>query len=310
MRARRELDVEKLLQWAYREELPKRITSASGSSWDRLSQYGSLGGINPKDHNMPQRYAHVGEPHPDALRIEYEVAQLPELIIDWPDSTEAILGELAPLVAINQLHKPDPVPGPTTRSGWRTKGGQWRSRENRPRDMILVNRLNTAALITMHAAKGTRPDWADEHPQPMYIQADRRPPGTPAVVGDCRGRNLYATGSYCPLRWEPSPLSIAQLRADYWCWYRGLERLTEQLELEDYIALPPAAPGMPWWGEREPPRRIFAVGEAGRDKPLPLKPQRPRTGSARAAPRAGPVRSIPTFEPGIEDYVPGPEDSD
>lgn len=288
---RRRVEVEKLVQWAYRDELPKRHTSSAEGSWDRLAQFGSLGGMDP-GHGAAQRYPHFGLPHPDAEAIEKAVGALPDLVIDWPESTEAILGDLASLVAINQLQRPQGAPGRLTTSGWTDhKTGRWRVAENRPRDVLLLGKLNTAALVTMHAAQGTRPDWADEHPQPTYIQADRSPTGTPALIGECRGRDLYATGSYCPVCWEPSPVSIAQLRADYWCWFRGLEMLAESLELAAHVVLPPSAPPQPWLDSATEPGLIFAVGEST-GKPLPLKPQRKLATGAKRPQRGSAVRKI------------------
>lgn len=280
---KRKVECEALLQWAYRDELPKRHTSSAEGIWDRLSQLGSLGGIDP-GHGAAQRYPHFGLPHPDAEAIERAVGALPYLIIDWPESTDAILGDLAPLVSINQLQPPQE--GTVTQSGWTDlRTGKWRTAQNQPRSVLFVGKLNTAALVTMHAAMGTRPDWGDEHPRPMYVQADRSRPGTPALVGECRGRNVYTTGSHCPVRWEPSPISIAQLRADYWCWYRGLEMLAESLDLAAHIVLPPTAPPQPWLDPGAEPGRIFAVGEST-GKPLPLKPQR-KLASGTKRPRIG-----------------------
>lgn len=290
---KRRIECEALLQWAYRDELPKRHTSSAEGIWDRLSVFGSLGGIDP-GHGSAQRYPHFGLPHPDAEAIERAVSALPDLVIDWPDSTEAILGDLAPLVSINQLQRKQEVPGRLTTSGWTDrKTGKWRVAENRPRDVLLLGKLNTSALVTMHAAKGTRPDWADEHPHPTYIQADRSPTGTPALVGECRGRDLYATGSHCPLRWEPSPVSIAQMRADYWAWFRGMEMLAESLELSAHIVLPPTAPPQPWLDPGGEPGRIFAVGES-MGKPLPLKPARKLAGGMKRPRIGGAVRKIST----------------
>jgi hypothetical protein len=49
-------DIEFLLQWAFLHELPKRKISSAEGIWDRLSQYGSLGGINPDPgHGAAQR---------------------------------------------------------------------------------------------------------------------------------------------------------------------------------------------------------------------------------------------------------------
>jgi hypothetical protein len=48
----------------------------------------------------------------------------------------------------------------------------------------------------------------------------------------CEGRNRYSWGSYCPLRWEPSPIDIALARAEYAAWHRGLATLADTLQLD------------------------------------------------------------------------------
>src|SRR5262249_28389302 len=115
---------------------------------------------------------------------------------------------------------------------------------DRPRDVIMVGGIKTAVLVTMHAIKGTRPDWRDELPYPERTPAER---GQGAmVVGECRGKNLYTTGSYCPLTWSPSPLTIVSSRMDYFAWHQGLVQLSETLVLEKFVALSPKAPCAPW----------------------------------------------------------------
>ena len=68
------------------------------------------------------------------------------------------------------------------------------------------------------------------------------------LVGECKGRNWYSTGSYCPLRWEPCPITIAEARADYLAWWRGLDQLARSLagQLEKFHPLRPGTSEMPW----------------------------------------------------------------
>jgi len=175
------------------------------------------------------------------------VELLPDAEIDWQDEVLAILGDLVALV--------DPRPRITTRE-FRKTNVSWNSRRGTkvqvelepPRDVLLVRTLPTAALVIAHAKMGTRPDWVPEAPRPRMVPALKG--NGPAIIGERRGRNWYSTGSCCPLVWEPSPIAIAQLRADYLAWWRGLRTLSHQLlfELERYNPLPPAAPEMPWGG--------------------------------------------------------------
>lgn len=254
--AKREIDVEQLLRWAYREELPKGETSSAEAVWDAIADYGANGGVACQAEGGPQRYD-FGEPDPDAKKLAAAVTALPDLIIDWEASTDALMGDMAAILVA--------------------------------RDVLMVRPLRTAALVTMHAKMGNRPDWRDAVPwtSPVPSAKDH---ARPMLVGECRGRNLYSTGSYCPIRWEPSPITIALARAEYAAWHRGLHALCQTVTLDRHVVLPPAAPAQPWF-ERQPARRIYAVGERATVK-LPLKPARKTAGPARRQHRAGEVRHI------------------
>jgi hypothetical protein len=256
--SKRSVEIEKLLHWAYRDELVKRHISSAEAIWEGIREYGQRGGEDP-GHQSAQRYPHFGSPHPDAEVIEGAVSALPNLPIDWQQSGAAIMGDLILLL--------------------------------QSRDTLLLRTLRTAALVTMHSSMGTRPNWREEAPKPHFV-ASMKDASKPALVGECKGRNLYTAGSYCPLKYEPSPISIAESRADYTCWHRGLMQLAETLELEDHIALPPAAPAMPWAGEQEAKGKIFAVGERGHQSRLALSPYRRTTLRPPSKPKHSPVRKI------------------
>lgn len=284
-----EMDIEKLLRWAYRDELSKRQTSAAEGIWDRIEDNGQRGGIDP-GHGAAQRYAHFGLPEPDAEVIERAVGQLEDVLIDWSKSMGAIAGELAGLVSVNDLsRRPDGDPGKKTKSGWTDKRtGKWREVENRPRDMLMVGVFRTKALVTMHAVQGTRPDWRDDPPLPYPIRAEKGP--NARIVGECRGKNLYAAGSYCPLQWDPSPVSIITARAEYAVWWEALNKLAETVELSKFVALPPRAPAAPWFGEVEDSGCIIHVPPHGPLNRLPLAPTRGRMLAPFQRPAAGSVR--------------------
>ncbi|MCC6172049.1 MAG: hypothetical protein IT481_08475 [Gammaproteobacteria bacterium] len=255
--AKTAIDVELLLRWAYREELVKCTTSSAEGLWEDIRDYAFLGGVDT-DGAGAQRYD-LGLPDTDAVWIERAVGSLQDLIVDWEASRHAVMGDLAELL--------------TTR------------------DRLMLRPLKTAALVTMHARMGTRPNWRDRVPQPYPVPAAKGAVGRAAIVGECRGKNLYTTGSHCPLRWEPSPVVFALARAEYAAWHRGLCTLAETLVLDRHVALPPRAPAQPW-SEREPEAQVLAVGERPRTR-LPLRPPRERMGPAVRRPRASPVRSVP-----------------
>jgi hypothetical protein len=284
-----------LLRWAYVDELSKRQCSAAEGIWDHILDYANHGGID-RGRGAAQRYSHFGLPDPDAERIERAVSALGETVIDWNVHLDLIAGDLAGLISINDL-SPRAATRRAPEFGWGKAGTKalhafFGSKEamlahaqlahDQPRDVMLVGGINTAVLITRHAIKGTRPDWYDEHPLPGMMPAAR---GTGAtVVGECRGKNLYTTGSYCPLRWSPSPLSVVMGRADYFAWHQGLVRLSETLVLEKFVALAPKAPCAPWIdGAVEQISHLIPVMPTGRNDVrdwgvLPLAPQRPKAG--------------------------------
>jgi hypothetical protein len=286
------VDIERLLQWAYIDELSKRQSSAAEGIWDHIQDYANHGGID-KGQGAAQRYAHFGLPDPDAERIESAVSALGETLIDWDQHFETIAGELTGLIAINDLspraieqRRPPKADwggaGDRALQAFFGKGGNIPSHD-RPRDVIMVGGIKTAVLVTMHAIKGTRPDCHVEDSRPEMVPAAR---GTgAAIVGECRGKNLYTTGAHCPLTWSPSPLSVVTSRADYFAWHQGLVQLSETLSLEKFVALPPKASPAPWLGagESEEVSRIIPVMPTGRNNVgawgvLPLTPQRPKAG--------------------------------
>lgn len=306
--SKKQIDIEVLLQWTYIDELSKRHTSSAEGIWDRLAQNGSLGGINPDPgHGSAQRYAHFGLPHPDAETIEKAVGALESVVVDWKEHYHTIAGDLSALVTINdmanvavrprlasggsgfgkrQLDQIELSEVPKLRDGRLVKAIR---AADAPRDVILVNTISTAALVTMYAVRKSRPDWRTDQMRPVRTVARG---DTPSIVGECRGKNLYTTGSYCPLIWTPSPIEVVMARADYVAWRQGLVHLSQTLTLIDHIALPPSAEATPWISpEREIPRRTFRQPHVA-SKVLPLKPQRNRRGLPPKKPKHSKGRSV------------------
>jgi len=302
---RKKVDIEQLLSWAFLDELPKRQISSAEGIWDRMAQYGSLGGVNPDVSHFAgggaQRYAQFGLPHPDAEAIEKAVGALGSTAVDWDAHFETIAGELAGLVDISGSSRRSRYRAGQPNSGFASdqidrttavedftyvSGGKFRRGvrgkvvARGPRDVIAVASINLAALVTTHAVKRSRPFWRHDAPQPSGRSAGR---GF-EVIGECRGHNLYTAGSYCPLTWSPSPLQIVLDRADYFLWHHALTTLSETLKLSEHEATKPAASRAPWRdGEiahrtykQEPDRAAFSLRDVER-------------------PRAGPTLKIPKF---------------
>lgn len=270
-----EMDIERLLHWAYRDELSKRQTSAAEGIWDRIEENAQRGGIDP-GHGAAQRYSHFGLPHPDAERIERAVGALEDTTVDWERNLPSIAGSLVGLVTVNDFGRSPPQMARPTVSEWTEKSKRVRVHDV-PRDVIMVATMRTKALVTMHAIRETRPDWQEEASMPRPVKAAR---GThPMIVGQCRAKNFYTTGSFCPIKWEPSPIEVIQSRGDYVVWHDSLIRLAATLELESFIPLPPSAPATPWSGPAEPDSRVIKATGRERGSVLTLQPHR----DARAA---------------------------
>lgn len=296
------IDIETLLLWAFRDELSKRQTSAAEGLWDNIQDAGERGGMDIDDGGSgAQRYAYIGLPDPDAVRLEKAVGGLEDLVIDWDRSFDAIAAELSGLITINDVARRETQPR-VPKARWGAAGNKalkaWFGPDgaipvrDRPRDVLLVGGLRTAALVTMHAVKGTRPDWIKESPRPIQTPAKRG--SNAAILGECRGRNLYSLGACCPLIWEPSPLSIISSRAEYVAWHRGLITLARTIQLEKFTPLPPKASQTPWL-DAEPaaePKPVVptASNRAADWGTLPLSPHRDRKGAAPRMAKAGPVR--------------------
>lgn len=300
MANRTEMEIEKLLQWAYRDELPKRYTSAAEGIWDRLLEGAQLGIERSGNRSTAQRYAHFGLPDKDAEKLGQAVEALEDLVIDWRQSFHAVAGDLAGLVTVNDmLRSPSGQPRQPV-AGWGGAGDRalkawWGDSAADPltiprRDVLMVGGISTKMLVRSHAIKASRPDWREEPPVPSKVMAERGP--NAKIIGECLGKNRYTIGSHCPIQWEPSPISILQTRADYLAWHHGLSTLASTLELDRFTILPPSAPQLPWFYP-ECVGRIIDVSTGEQLAPLPLKPDRPRAGRRYVRKRSGPVRSVP-----------------
>lgn len=278
---RREVEVEALLRWCFRDELPKRQLSSAEGIWCGIAI--GRGGLIGNGDSSAQCYASFGLPHPDADLIESAVSDLPLMVIDWEESLPEIMGDLAGLLTVSDLRREQEERGRITQSSWPAKTYSKTERRaqatNRPRDVIFVGSIDIGALVTSHARQGTRPRWYSE-PVACYPTPSRNDPGRTAIVGECRGRNIYSTGSCCPLTWRPSLLTIATARADYLAWWRGLAMLAESLVLGEHTALPPAVQRLPWF-DSAPEVSCYAQSSPPKMATLPMKPQRETAGRTR-----------------------------
>jgi hypothetical protein len=247
------MDIELLLQWAVNDELPKG-NHVENSVWRSIDKYMPHNAPVDKFNAERARVAAVararinqlsciyvpGEPHPDAVLIGKAVKSLNyHAGIDDEKSILALLGTLA------NIDRRDPqgrLPCVT---------------------VAMAVTPNVAGLLMTCAILKRRPFLSPTPPKPMPV---RRTNGRPlALREDVDGnlieatvqhwRNDYVGSPRCPLEWgNPTIEDVAEERAEYAIWRRGLALLAKQLtrELANHIALPPAAEINPW---SAPPRR-------------------------------------------------------
>jgi hypothetical protein len=208
---RQSVEIERLLHWAFRSELPKREgfgPRGARSAWQSVESYARLG---CRVHSNPSASG-PAIPQRDALIIADEVAGLRgSVTVDLRQAD--LLGLLAPLSEV--------IANPRIR-------------------------LSETDLVEAHARAGVSPDWCRHPPKAMPVIG---PNGKPAVEGKRYGKDRYSERACCPLRWgDPTIESIARGRAEYTVWWLSLDRLAKSLngKLKDHVASPPAALRAPW----------------------------------------------------------------
>jgi hypothetical protein len=281
---KRFLDIEQVLRWAYRDELPKdrRTVVIPGAQrqgvWSPYLYPAGYGEASPmfrdggsggpsggyadgwdRDPGHPKVF---GGPHPDALAVEAAVKNLDQ----WRG-----YGFVAE------------DPAGLTWGFFGLEAG------HQAAAMEAIAAM--AGTVACHARAGTRPKWSPGIPRPGAVNAgngkpqvlvgelfaevfDKRrdrmrqvrvhdlpgrrvPPGAATYVETVpapplRG-GVYRLGSYCPLAWRPDPKKLVVERAEWAAWRMGLQLLWQSLEgaLELIAPLPPSAPWRPWAGETE-----------------------------------------------------------
>lgn len=224
------VEIEKLLQWAYREELPKQIVGGL-TGWEHLVLLGTAVDTSRKESGFP---VVMGPPHPDALLIDHAVRSLEDIVVDWTQSRATLAHGL----------------------------DHWSSPE---KIALKQMRFQTAGLITMHARMGTRPPW---DLGPLTVRPVRGRNGKPIIQwlddkgilidGRTKARH-YGPRARCPLQYDPPPAEVIFARAEYAVWHAGLRLMTETIcawKSTEHIPLPPAAAPTPWLNDTEKKSRI------------------------------------------------------
>lgn len=285
----KKIDIEKLVQWTMREELP-RGGSVEASPWEMIMRIGALGMRVDTSRSASDFGIVPGEPHPDALVIGAAIDALDqEARFSDPAEVLGLFGDLAGIAG-------DAV------------------------GSILKASFDQRAIVMSKATLGSRPAWEFERPTPYRVMvpfrdkagAVRERPmvhGTDAA-GDIvylqprRGRAAMRDGAYdlalsprSPLTWgDPSMISIGHARAEYVAWHMALCTLAERLAgaLDEFEPIMPSAAARPWITGQTPTSRVLRGDDLSIDEALPLNPKRPAPIRPTPHARHGKARDVLT----------------
>lgn len=251
------IDIEALVRWAYRDELPKVAASAPTfapvmrPAWDAIAKLGTLGTVIQEN-----RYGVVAlpcasdEPHPDALAVADAVARLDALVFDIPEGW-APLSDMGDLGALGASAVAQGLASLTTTD----ETGATRLR--RP----------LSRLVIRQAVLGVAPEWRSEVPSVVLVTKSGGGPAwfrRVAMVGDGafgpatyevevdgfdhRRRRPYAD-AYQKRFLDPDMVPLVTSRAEHELWQGALSMLADDLAeagLTAHEVLPPSRPARPW----------------------------------------------------------------
>lgn len=263
---KRKIDIEKLLHWAVRDELPKG-RAVTSNPWDIITQFGVLGTVVQTGGYGDGMGLVPGEPHDDALIVAQAVR------------------ELAQVARFRDIEQVRPL------------FGELLGIAGEAPSLILGATFDPQQLVVSCATRGERPKWKFEQPTASQMFA-------PVLNGRPRAM-VYGTGAHgelvelkqnrgrkaqrelydlkmsprSPLHWhDPSPLHIAECRAEWVTWHGALTRLAGALagKLALFDVTPPAAAALPWLDDAAPARIIRGRNLAREGVDHNLTPRRDR----------------------------------
>ena len=310
---KKKIGIEKLLQWAFNEELCKG-QPIGADAWAAIERFGLLGCRVDTGHHGTSGHGFIdGTPHPDAQAVARVIAELPKQMTLPPDfEVRALFGSFGAAL-------PEPPEGAT---------------------LLCTARFNAVALVIKHATFKNRPVWdlgepelgatigSNGHPLVYGVTRESRAsrPQFKASRSDVSIETWTAPddaglavirahpkrGGYdleaiprCPIAWEtPAPFEYAEARAEYAVWREALADLRAKLlpqslcdgtfvaKLLAHELTEEFPPLRPW---DEPAVPSAPVRESAREvshEPLPMQPHRaparaplryelPKTGESR-----------------------------
>lgn len=269
---KKKIDIEKLLQWAMRDELPKGQAVAA-SPWDLIIQFASLGVRVQTSGYCGDGFGFTpGAPHEDAIVVA-DALRVLNTDAHFNDAKEIVplFGDLAAIAE-----------------------GAIAS--------IMCASFDQRSLVISNATMGTRPKWQFEHPTPYQMFTQERnardelrsmplvhgidADGTAIAIKKNRGRKAMreafdlSMSPRSPIDWQcPAPLHVGECRAEYVAWHSALDLLARDLagKLKEFEPTAPSAAAMPWITGEAPASRILAGRDLGAADPA-LSPRRRAAG--------------------------------
>lgn len=279
----RAIDIEALVRWAYRDELPKAASVAGEglafgfrSGWGGVERYGELLAV-VQEPDIRNRYGLVpdftatGEPHPDAVAVHEAVEALATLEFVQPegwnplsdmgdlgiDGPAAVARGLARLLVVEDARGADVALSRDLRSA-AVKDGVARGQR-------LVLRRSPARLVIRQAILGGCPPWEAEAPERCVVMEYGKPKWFRRVVQvsdgafgpashemevdgfDAKRRRPFPD-AYQRFILDPDPADAVHARAEYEIWIAALGVLVEDLagQLHAHAPTPPTRATRPW----------------------------------------------------------------
>lgn len=261
-----DVDVEIALRWAYQHELllhdglfPLTLPSIATPGWVRMIDTGTV-----VDESREQRFpVGAGEPHHDALLLDFMVRALPDVRVDWREQRAALMGDMAIWLSDRDciVSAMSTTPTATVHEGRDRRGTAYAHARIERRPNVVPIELCVRETITTHARLGNRPIWD--------MGDTRVQRSKPALVGRQTGKNRYTEGSACPLELFPPAHEIARARWEYAVWHQALTTLAT-INLDEIKLLAPRAPAQPWFESAPPPK----MSQIRRDLTAAISPSR------------------------------------